>query len=64
MIVFFGKNISCFQLLMKEILRQWFIPDLTETMVTAVSNTSGSSISRASEIIGILLLIIPKLTLH
>ena len=49
---------------MKEILRQWFIPDLTETMVTAVSNTSGSSISRASEIIGILLLIIPKLTLH
>ena len=37
-IVFFGINISCFELLMTRILRRWFISDLTETIVSAVSN--------------------------
>ena len=45
-------------------LRRWFIPDLTETMVSAFCNPYGSSMSFVSKIIGILLLILPKLTLH
>ena len=64
MIVFFGKSISCFDLLMTGILKRWFIPDLKETMVSVVSNPSGSSVSFFSKSIGILLLILPKLTLH
>ena len=64
MIIFFGKNISCYGLLMIGILRQWFVPDFAKTMTSAVSNHSSSLISSASESIGILLLILPKLTLH
>ena len=54
----------CLVLLMTGILRKCFIPDLTETAVSAVSNPSGHSISFVSKSIGILLLILPKLTLH
>ena len=55
---------SCFDLLMTGILKQWLIADLKETMVSAVSNPSGSSVPSFSKSIGILLLILPKLTLH
>ena len=58
-IVFFEINISCFELLMTGILRRWFISDLIETMVSAVSKPSGSSISTVSKSNGILLLILP-----
>ena len=64
MIVFFGKNILRFELLTTGILRRWLIPDLTETTVSAVSSPCGSSIYFVSKSVGILLLILPKLTLH
>lgn len=38
---------------MTGILRRWFIPDLTETMVSGFSNPSGTSISSLSKSIGI-----------
>ena len=64
MIVFLGKNILRFELLTTGILRRWLIPDLTETMVSAVSSPCGSSIYFVSISVGILLLILRKLTLH
>ena len=64
MFVFFWRMILCLELSNTGILNRWFSPDLTVIIVLTISKHFSNSISSVSNSIGILLVVLLKLTFH